>query len=205
MCDDLSSRFHLGRQSNRRLQRRRLFGANDSRLHSGEGKKKTIFIPLFPTIFLLLSQLGAAPRILNTIKCCPVDFVSSAIIHVATHCLRDGRHFGKTFHFCNPDLFRFSTIFQSLRDFGYDIELEEYVTWRDRLQHYTLKKNDHALFPLLHFILDDLPNKSKNPELDSRNLRSLFHLEVFLPFLCLLLICIMYVCGGEIVCVRESE
>tara|TARA_R110002050_G_scaffold130263_1_gene251917 strand:+ start:604 stop:909 length:306 start_codon:yes stop_codon:yes gene_type:complete len=35
---------------------------------------------------------------------------------------------------------------------------------------YTLNNNDNALFPLLHFVLDDLPNKSRNPELDSANM-----------------------------------
>ena len=35
----------------------------------------------------------------------------------------------------------------------------------------TLKTADHALFPLLHFVVDDLPTSTKNPELDDSNMR----------------------------------
>jgi len=39
---------------------------------------------------------------------------------------------------------------------------------------------DNALFPLLHFVLDDLPTSTKAPELDDRNTVSLLkaHNEV---------------------------
>lgn len=33
----------------------------------------------------------------------------------------------------------------------------------------TLSTADNALYPLLHFVLDDLPTKSKSPDLDSSN------------------------------------
>jgi L-aminoadipate-semialdehyde dehydrogenase len=33
----------------------------------------------------------------------------------------------------------------------------------------TLKSNDHALYPLLHFVLDDLPTSTKAPDLDHSN------------------------------------
>ena len=36
---------------------------------------------------------------------------------------------------------------------------------------FTLESGDNALYPLLHFVLDDLPNKTKNPEFDWTNLR----------------------------------
>ena len=37
----------------------------------------------------------------------------------------------------------------------------------------TLKTADHALFPLLHFVVDDLPTSTKNPELDDSNTREI--------------------------------
>lgn len=37
----------------------------------------------------------------------------------------------------------------------------------------TISTVDHALFPLLHFVLDDLPTSTKNPELDNRNARAI--------------------------------
>jgi len=33
----------------------------------------------------------------------------------------------------------------------------------------TLTSADHALYPLLHFVLDDLPTSTKAPELDDHN------------------------------------
>lgn len=35
----------------------------------------------------------------------------------------------------------------------------------------TLSGNDNALYPLLHFVLDDLPTATNSPALDNRNLR----------------------------------
>lgn len=35
----------------------------------------------------------------------------------------------------------------------------------------TLSTSDHALFPLLHFVLDDLPTSTKSPELNDQNMR----------------------------------
>lgn len=36
-------------------------------------------------------------------------------------------------------------------------------------QDYTLASGDNALYPLLHFVMDDLPTKSKAPDLDASN------------------------------------
>ena len=36
-----------------------------------------------------------------------------------------------------------------------------------------MEVQDNALFPLLHFVLDDLPTSTKAPELDDRNTRAL--------------------------------
>ena len=37
----------------------------------------------------------------------------------------------------------------------------------------TLSSADNALFPLLHFVLDDLPTSTKSPELDDSNTRKI--------------------------------
>ena len=36
-----------------------------------------------------------------------------------------------------------------------------------------MEVQDNALFPLLHFVLDDLPTSTKAPELDDRNTQTL--------------------------------
>lgn len=57
--------------------------------------------------------------------------------------------------------YRFSQYFNDVNRFGYDLQLEDYHTWRDALEKLTLTSKDNALYPLLHFVLDDLPTKSR--------------------------------------------
>jgi len=123
-------------------------------------------------------QMGMAPRIRNHITLCSVDFLAAAVVCAAGQ--ETSR--GHCFHFCNPDSFRFIDMFQLLIDTGYDVKMEEYMAWRDRLMEFTLGSNDNALYPLLHFVLDDLPNKSRSPILDSSNLaRALEGTDIVCP------------------------
>jgi L-aminoadipate-semialdehyde dehydrogenase len=57
--------------------------------------------------------------------------------------------------------YRFSDYFADVIRFGYDLRLDEYIEWRDALEALTLTTKDNALYPLLHFVLDDLPTKSR--------------------------------------------
>jgi L-aminoadipate-semialdehyde dehydrogenase len=63
-------------------------------------------------------------------------------------------------------------MFDSLPDLGYEITPMEYVHWRSALMELTLSSGDHALYPLLHFVLDDLPTSTKSAELDDTNTRN---------------------------------
>jgi L-2-aminoadipate reductase len=45
----------------------------------------------------------------------------------------------------------------------------EYLVWRRKLEQHVMDTQDNALFPLLHFVLDDLPTSTKAPELDDSN------------------------------------
>ena len=49
----------------------------------------------------------------------------------------------------------------------------EYVAWRRALERHVLEAQDNALFPLLHFVLDDLPTSTKAPELGDARMRAL--------------------------------
>jgi len=113
-------------------------------------------------------QVGSFPNMRNKITAAPVDFVAASIVH----CSKLPSSYGLAFHFLNPDRnFRFSTMFQILHDIGYDhLKGEEYYDWQNSLKNLTLTSDNNALFPLLHFVLDDLPNKSKNPELTQENM-----------------------------------
>tara|TARA_R110002050_G_scaffold130263_1_gene251916 strand:+ start:138 stop:419 length:282 start_codon:yes stop_codon:yes gene_type:complete len=84
--------------------------------------------------------MGHAPNILNRITCCPVDFLSETIVQVAN----DPSSNHKTFHFCNPDVFRFTTMFQVLKKLGYSLEIETYVAWRDRYKLRSYSKHMYS-------------------------------------------------------------
>lgn len=65
-----------------------------------------------------------------------------------------------------PHSFTFTEFFWALKQFGYKIEFTEYLRWRSSLMKLTLASRDNALYPLLHFVLDDLPTRSQTPVLD---------------------------------------
>lgn len=111
-------------------------------------------------------QLGHAPRMRNKVNMCSVDFVSQAIVYIAGQT----SGLGQVYHFSNPHLFRFSDLFGLLRVYGYNIEFEDYIDWREGLMKMTLESKNNALYPLLHFVLDDLPTRSKSPKLDTTQL-----------------------------------
>jgi L-aminoadipate-semialdehyde dehydrogenase len=110
-------------------------------------------------------QLGSVPIMRNKVNMCPVDYVADLIVHVASkkECL------GNAFHTVNPSMFRFDHFFQLLMDYGYQVAPIDYMKWRQDLMDLTISTSDNALYPLIHFVLDDLPTKSKSPDLDSTN------------------------------------
>jgi len=110
-------------------------------------------------------QLGYVPVMGNKVNMCPVDYVSDCIIKIASkeNCL------GKAYHMYNPTTFRFNDYFALLADCGYKVTHMDYLQWRHELMNLTLSTADNALYPLLHFVLDDLPTKSKAPDLDTAN------------------------------------
>jgi len=61
----------------------------------------------------------------------------------------------------------------SLIQYGFLTKPCEYVVWRLRLEQHVMESQDNALFPLLHFVLDDLPTSTKAPELDDTNTTAL--------------------------------
>ncbi|KAI8611001.1 hypothetical protein BC830DRAFT_1069258, partial [Chytriomyces sp. MP71] len=62
---------------------------------------------------------------------------------------------------------------------GYAVAPTDYIAWRTALMDLTLAPSGetdaepHSLFPLLHFVLDDLPTSTRSPELDESNTRQI--------------------------------
>lgn len=111
-------------------------------------------------------QLGAIPDINNSINMVPVDHVAritsvaalqSPLMPLAVH------------HVTARPAPRFNAFLSALTRYGYNVERTEYLPWRTQLEQHVLKVQDNALFPLLHFVLDDLPTSTKAAELDDSN------------------------------------
>ncbi|KAJ3101512.1 large subunit of alpha-aminoadipate reductase [Phlyctochytrium bullatum] len=120
-------------------------------------------------------QLGKVPRVANVINMCPVDYVANAVATISGS--PDALEGHGVFHIWHPHRFRFDDMFDFLIKCGYPVEQSDYIHWRTALMDFTLSggatgksgksaEDAHALYPLLHFVLDDLPTSTRSPELD---------------------------------------
>jgi L-2-aminoadipate reductase len=117
------------------------------------------------------AQLGMVPDIYNTVNMVPVDHVARIVTASALHSAPSAL---KTVHVTGHPRSRFVEILSSLSQFGFNVKVTNYIPWRIALERYTiLDSKDNALYPLLHFVLDNLPQSTKAPELDDRNARSI--------------------------------
>ncbi|KAI8821825.1 uncharacterized protein EV422DRAFT_586674 [Fimicolochytrium jonesii] len=141
-------------------------------------------------------DLGRAPRIANAINMCPVDYVAAVVGAVATDPYVAARSLPTTngdastaipdntvFHCYNPEGFSFNDLFAQLAAVGYrPLQPTDYIHWRTSLMDFVLSGSSSssgddtttsptssALFPLLHFVVDDLPTSTKSPVLDTTN------------------------------------
>ncbi len=116
-------------------------------------------------------QLGLVPDINNTINMVPVDHVAKLTALAAVSPLPESRQ--TVLHVTARPPPTYNRLFSSLPKYGYEIEQCEYLVWRRKLEQHILKVQDNALFPLLHFVLDDLPTSTKAPELNDANSRAI--------------------------------
>jgi len=111
-------------------------------------------------------QLGHIPDIHNTINMVPVDHVARI---TACAALQDPSTPLKVHHVTARPMPRFNSFLAALKLYGYGVATTEYLPWRTQLEQHVLRVQDNALFPLLHFVLDDLPTSTKAAELDDTN------------------------------------
>lgn len=116
-------------------------------------------------------QLGLVPDINNTVNMVPVDHVSRCVTLAAVTPLPDAAL--SVLHIIAKPLPTFNNILSSLAEYGFATQQCEYLLWRRKLEKHVLEVQDNALFPLLHFVLDDLPTSTKAPELDDSNTSAL--------------------------------
>lgn len=119
-------------------------------------------------------QLGLVPDINNTVNMVAVDNVAR---YTALSALSLPMTPNKTtvFHVTARPAVRFNEVLNSLARYGYSVETSGYLDWRRKLEQHVMEVQDNALFPLLHFVMDDLPTSTKGPELNDRNTEALLH------------------------------
>lgn len=117
-------------------------------------------------------QLGLIPDINNTVNMVPVDHVARCTALSALD-FSQTPHTARVLHIRATPPVRFNAVLSAVARYGYKVKTTEYLIWRRGLEQHVLDVQDNALFPLLHFVLDDLPTSTKAPELDDRNTTSL--------------------------------
>ncbi|KAJ5168361.1 L-2-aminoadipate reductase large subunit [Penicillium canariense] len=115
-------------------------------------------------------QLGSRPQINNTINAVPSDYVVRVVIATAFHPPSNSTG---VVHVTGQPRLRFNEFLGALESYGYPVKQIDYIPWAASLEHYVNdgqhndKDSQHALMPLYHFVVSDLPSNSKAPELDN--------------------------------------
>lgn len=113
-------------------------------------------------------QLGKAPDIRNSTNMVPVDHVARVV--VATALNPPSQNEFTVAHVTGHPRVLLRDYLCQLSNYGYEVELVHYDTWRRTLESCVVEKGqDNALYPLLHMVLDNLPANTKAPELDDTN------------------------------------
>ncbi|KAI1771602.1 large subunit of L-aminoadipate-semialdehyde dehydrogenase [Hypoxylon cercidicola] len=117
-------------------------------------------------------QLAARPRIINTVNAVPVNHVARVVVAAALNPLDGGVH---VIHVTAHPRLRMNEYLSILEYYGYKTPEVSYDSWKQALEEFvsagTLEKDQeqHALMPLAHFCMNDLPATTRAPELDDRN------------------------------------
>ncbi|KAK9450456.1 uncharacterized protein V1518DRAFT_413899 [Limtongia smithiae] len=115
------------------------------------------------------TQLGLTPNIHNTVNMVPVDHVARVIVSGALFA-PVSRAPLRVLHVTGHPRLRFNEFMDTLSAYGYATRKEDYIPWRIALERYVVEEShENALYPLLHFVLDNLPQSTKAPELDDTN------------------------------------
>ncbi|OMJ17629.1 L-aminoadipate-semialdehyde dehydrogenase [Smittium culicis] len=124
-------------------------------------------------------ELEKSPATNNIVNLSPVDYVAQVTVEASASFYSENSSSHSNclvYNVFNKQNFRFQNLFDSLSQYGYSLNKTEYINWRDALLNYTVSSSeDSALFPLLHFVLDDLPTSTRAPDLDNSNTDALMN------------------------------
>ncbi len=117
-------------------------------------------------------QLSARPRIINTVNSVPVNHVARVVVAAALNPLPSGVY---VVHVTGHPRLRMNEYLSLLEFYGFRVPEVSYDAWKDELERYVSAggqekdQEQHALMPLYHFCINDLPATTRAPELDDRN------------------------------------
>lgn len=117
-------------------------------------------------------QLGLRPRIVNTVNSAPVNHVARVVAAAALNPLPGGVH---VVHVTGHPRLRMNEYLSLLEYYGFKVPEASYGDWKDELEKYVSAggqekdQEQHALMPLYHFCVTDLPATTRAPELDDGN------------------------------------
>ncbi|KAF2165690.1 hypothetical protein M409DRAFT_67064 [Zasmidium cellare ATCC 36951] len=110
-------------------------------------------------------QVGASPDVKNTINMVPVTRVARVVTAVSVY----GESNTVSHVDARPRL-TFNEYLGILEEYGYDVPLEPYETWKHKVEQYVeAGKDELALLGLYHMVTGDLPAATKAPNLDITN------------------------------------
>ncbi|MBW4617803.1 MAG: amino acid adenylation domain-containing protein [Cyanosarcina radialis HA8281-LM2] len=92
-------------------------------------------------------QLGSIAKDDESLELAPVDYVSRAIVHLS----KQPESLGKAFHLVNHHPLLSSSIFKSIRSFGYSIKEVSDEQWHSELIEIAQHSPEHPLYPLVPF------------------------------------------------------
>lgn len=117
-------------------------------------------------------QLSARPRIVNTVNSVPVNHVARVVVAAAFNPLPNGVH---VVHVTGHPRLRMNEYLSYLEFYGFKVPEVRYDAWKGELEKYVSAggqekdQEQHALMPLFHFCINDLPATTRAPELDDTN------------------------------------
>ena len=116
-------------------------------------------------------QVGARPDIANTLNAVPVTQVNRIVVAAAFHLnAAIEQSFGVAQVTSHPRL-TLNEWMGALEKYGYRAPMVPYQEWSSKVKEYVGgdSKEQHALLPLFHFVVGDLPANTAAPELDDAN------------------------------------
>ena len=117
-------------------------------------------------------QLSSRPRIINTVNAVPVNHVARVVVAGALNPIPHGEH---VIHVTGHPRLRMSEFLSLLEFYGFKVSEIPYEDWKNELEKYVSAggqekdQEQHALMPLYHFCVNDLPATTRAPELDDSN------------------------------------